>query len=56
MAQIIAARINQINYVNFKDGVGAEDLHELYDRFCTVSFSDSIQRGAPRLMSIMGTN
>ncbi len=33
VAQIIAARINQINYGNFKDSVGTEDLHELYGRF-----------------------
>jgi hypothetical protein len=33
LAQIIAARIDQINYGNFKDSVEADDLHELYARF-----------------------
>jgi hypothetical protein len=33
MAQIVAARINQIDYGNFKNSVGSEGLHELYARF-----------------------
>ncbi len=33
VAQIVAARINQINYGNFKDSVESEGLHALYERF-----------------------
>ena len=33
VAQITAARINQIDYGNFKDSVGTEDLHARYERF-----------------------
>lgn len=33
VAQIVAARINQIDYGNFKDSVGTGGLHTLYERF-----------------------
>ncbi len=32
-AQIVASRIEQIDYGNFKDSVGDEDLHKMYERF-----------------------
>src|SRR5262245_16082305 len=33
VAQIVAARINQIGYGNFKYSVGTEGLYALYERF-----------------------
>ena len=33
VAQIVATRINHIDYGNFKDSVEAEDLHALYEQF-----------------------
>jgi hypothetical protein len=32
-AQIVASRIEQIEYGNFKDSVADEDLHDLYKQF-----------------------
>ena len=33
VAQIVADRINHIDYGNFKNSVGSEGLHALYERF-----------------------
>ena len=33
VAEIVAARINEIDYGNFKDSVGTDGLHALYERF-----------------------
>ena len=33
VAEIVAARINEIDYGNFKDSVGTDGLHALYEQF-----------------------
>ena len=33
VAEIVAARINEIDYGNFKDSVGTDGLPALYERF-----------------------
>ncbi len=38
LAQIVAARIAQIDYRNFKDSVEPENLHELYGRFWSLHY------------------
>src|SRR5713101_4402668 len=36
-AALVAARVEKINYTNFKNSVGDRDLHDLYLDFCVVS-------------------